>query len=77
MSWKDEKTFFEDPEEEREARRRPVDNRCTPDKLLEFIRKTIKTTGKFPTLRDCKHQFGGIIGPMLDLWSLQKQGINV
>lgn len=49
---------------------RPVDNKCTPDKLLAFI----NTLGHMPTLQELKHHFGGILGPLFDGWTLQEQG---
>lgn len=59
-----------DPEEEKDKRSRQHAARCTPDLLLEFINKL----GRMPTLHECKQEFGGILGPMLDGWTLRDQG---
>jgi hypothetical protein len=49
---------------------RPDDNRCTPDKLLDFI----TGLGRMPTLSECRQRFGGILGVFVDSWLLQSQG---
>ena len=49
--------------------------RCTPEKLLAFIRTCVRFNGKQPTLLEIKRQFGGILGPMVDYWKLKDQGL--
>lgn len=51
------------------------DRRCSPEKLLAFIQDHRRTTGKKPTLEDCKRRFGGILGPMVDFWELRRRGL--
>lgn len=51
------------------------DQVCTPELLLEFIRKTQKLQNRFPTLLEIKHEFGGIIGAIVDGWELQRRGL--
>jgi hypothetical protein len=64
---------IEDPEE---PRYEPGESeRCTPELLLGFIRETRARTGKSPTLKDCKERFGGIIGPLMDAWTLRERGL--
>lgn len=45
--------------------------RCTPERLLAFYREL----GRKPTLGECKKRFGGILGPMVDGWELQRRGL--
>lgn len=49
--------------------------RCTPELLWEFIRETRARTGKSPTLLDCKGRFGGILGPLVCGWELERRGL--
>lgn len=48
--------------------------RCTPETLLAFIDRSKVATGRLPTLRDCRHEFGGVLGPLVALWELQRTG---
>lgn len=61
------------PEEETE-RDAGADYRCTPELLLSFVQDHLAATGKHPTLRDVKARFGGILGALLDGWTLKQQG---
>jgi hypothetical protein len=58
------------PEIDDEPQERGPDRRCTPELLLEFMAKL----GKYPTLAELKKEFGGILGPMVDGWELQRTG---
>lgn len=72
---RDEDEFgIADPELERERRRRPTE-RCSPDKLLAFLKQTREETGKEATLAQIKGKFGGLIGPFIDYWELKRRGI--
>ena len=51
------------------------DRRCTPELLWEFIQDTESRTGKSPTLRDCMARFGGLLGPLVSGWELQRRGL--
>ncbi len=66
--------LFEDPadEDDFEPSR---DNHCTPEKLEAFIHLVWKLNGRMPTLRELKAEFGGILGPLLDGWELERRGI--
>lgn len=68
-----------DPEDEEDHAYVPAEpgetERCTPERLLAFIKETKAKTGKSPTLKDCKERFGGILGPMVDAWELRKRGL--
>lgn len=63
-----------DHEEEEEQQPAGPDRRCTPELLLAFVQEHLAATGKHPTLRDIKQRFGGIIGPLIDGWTLKQQG---
>ncbi len=69
--WARERDFFTpDPDEEKDAE--PTkDIRCTPERLLAFINRL----GRMPTLKECKTEFGGILGVLIDGWALQKAGL--
>ncbi len=60
-----------DPDEDE----RPADNRCTPEKLLAYLKRCRAINGKSPTLAEVKQEFGGILGPLLDGWELERQGL--
>jgi hypothetical protein len=63
--------FTADPDEAPDdASREPPRERCTPEKLLAFIREL----RRMPTLKECKERFGGILGPMVDAWELRRRG---
>jgi hypothetical protein len=47
-----------------------ADRRCTPELLLAFLR----TLHRPATLADLRHEFGGILGPLLDAWTLRRAG---
>jgi hypothetical protein len=49
--------------------------RCTPERLLAFYNQTVAETGKPPDLRDIKRKFGGILGPLIDSFTLVDQGL--
>lgn len=48
--------------------------RCTPEVLKEFVLRSLKATGKVPTLAECKAEFGGIIGAIVAAWELRRVG---
>lgn len=62
-----------DPEAEREKRRST--ERCSPEKLLAFLKQAKAETGKDATLAQIKGKFGGLIGPFIDYWELKRKGI--
>ncbi len=68
--------FFKDPEEEREQRRSAGElvQRCNPERLLAFVQKRVADSGSYPTLLECKKEFGGIIGVLIDYQTLIKSG---
>ncbi len=68
-------SLFDEDEQDAEPREPGESERCTPARLLAFIRETRQRSGKSPTLRDLKDRFGGILGPLVDAWTLQKQGL--
>ena len=49
--------------------------RCTPERLLEFVGRIKRLHGRSPTLHECKAEFGGIIGPLVDYWELKRRGL--
>lgn len=61
-----------DPDEDREMRGPPRDWKCSPEKLLAFIRRL----GRVPTLAECKTEFGGILGAMMDYGTLRERGLT-
>jgi hypothetical protein len=69
-----------DPDEENEQNEdsRPYEpgqcERCTPDRLLDYIREVRAAHRRMPTLAELKQKFGGILGPMVDYWTLQNEG---
>jgi hypothetical protein len=62
--------YFFTPEVDSEPREPSKDRRCTPELLLEFMLKL----GKYPTLAELRHEFGGVLGPIVDGWELQRTG---
>lgn len=64
--------YLHDPEEQKASRR---SERCTPEKLLAFLRRHREATGREADLKDVKKEFGGIIGPWIDYWTLQEKGL--
>jgi hypothetical protein len=59
-----------------DARPEPCkDNHCTPEKLEALIRTTWAARRRMPTLEEIKHEFGGILGAMVDYWKLEDAGI--
>ncbi len=64
-----------DEEDDYEPAEPGESERCTPERLLVFIQETRRRTGKWPTLRDCKDRYGGILGPLVDAWELRRRGL--
>ena len=62
--------YDDDDIEQQDGYTRPADNRCTPEKLLALGERL----GRAPTLDECKHEFGGILGAMADHWQLVREG---
>ncbi len=61
--------FTPDPDEH-ELTHRGVSRLCTPDTLLAFM----LDLGRYPTLQECKDEFGGILAAMFCGWRLQAEG---
>ena len=70
-------SHYDEPaiEPESEEERRPLRSQCTPSSLLAWLKEFHSKNGRSPTLGECKHQFGGILGPMICSWALEKQGL--
>jgi|AGTN01.3.fsa_nt_gi hypothetical protein len=70
------KTLFEEQEEDAQHEREPGESdRCTPEKLLRFIKETKAKTGKSPTMGELKAKFGGVLGPLMDAHTLREKGL--
>jgi hypothetical protein len=53
----------------------PQDNRCTPELLKEFVERSLKATGRYPTMGELRQRFGGLIGPIMDGHTLRDRGV--
>lgn len=71
-----QRSFFDEEEEEEDEPREPGEQRerCTPELLEPFIRKSLDVTGRFPTLREIKHEFGGLWDAYVASWELMRRG---
>src|SRR5437773_9587331 len=49
--------------------------KCTEEKLLEFIKASLQFNKRYPTLQECKKQFGGILAAMVVGWRLNDKGL--
>lgn len=63
-------TFDPDDPDHDELAEPARDTNCTPEKLLAFIRRL----GRVPTLKECKQEWGGILGPLFDYAELRRRG---
>lgn len=67
---KDTAEMYTQEVDEEEPKERGPDKRCTPELLLEFMLHI----GRYPTMGELKYVFGGILGPLIDGWELQRRG---
>jgi hypothetical protein len=51
------------------------DDRCTPEKLEAFVRASLSVSGRFPSLQELKNEYGGVLGPLVDSWELDRRGV--
>ena len=68
-------TWNPDEDEDAHVYEAGEDRNCTPELLLEFYRQCVATTGRPPTLGDCKRRFGGILSSMVHGWELKRRGL--
>lgn len=63
--------YEDDPDQDIEV----GNQKCTPETLLVFIRESIRKHNRWPTLLECKAEFGGILSAMICGHQLEAQGL--
>lgn len=48
--------------------------RCTPDALLDYLRRSVAISNRMPTMQELKAEFGVRLGVFMAAWELQARG---